>query len=237
MQAKSCSVSRTVVLVHGAWHGAWCWEQVLTRLDTAGRRATAVDLPSVSSATATLADDVACVRAALDAVENDALLVGHSYGGVVVTDAGRHPAVAHLAYLTAFALEPGESANENTLTGGEGGTALNDAIRVGDGVLTIDADDAVPAFFHDCVPEIARDAANRLRPMSLAALQGKVGGAAWREKPATYAVCTEDRALPVPLQRSNAARIGNSVEWRTSHSPFLSRPDLVADLLLELSSS
>ena len=84
---------------------------------------------------------------------------------------------------------------------------------------------------------MTRDAARRLRPMALAALQGKVEGAAWREKPATYAICTDDRALPVALQESNAARIGNSVEWPTSHSPFLSRPDLVADLLLELSSS
>ena len=226
-----------VVLVHGAWHGAWCWEPVVTRLDAAGRHSVAVDLPSVSSASATLADDVACVRAALDAVDGEALLVGHSYGGVVVTDAGRHPAVAHVAYLTAFALEPGESANENTLTGGEGVSELSDALVLGDGVLTIPADLAVPVFFHDCAPDVARDAARRLRPMALAALQGKVEGAAWREKPATYAVCTDDHALPVALQESNAARIGNSVEWPTSHSPFLSRPDLVADLLLELSSS
>jgi pimeloyl-ACP methyl ester carboxylesterase len=110
-------MSRTVVLVHGAFHGSWCWEPVVTRLDAAGRSSVAVDLPSVSSARASLADDVACVRAALDAVDGEALLVGHAYGGVVVTDAGRHPAVAHIAYLTAFALEPGESANENTLTG------------------------------------------------------------------------------------------------------------------------
>lgn len=209
----------------------------MARLETAGRRVLAVDMPSVSSAAATLADDTACVRAALDTVHGEALLVGHSYGGVVVTDAGRHPAVAHIAYLTAFALEPGESAGENTLTGGEGITALTEAITVADGVLTIGADHAVPAFFHDCTPDVARDAVSRLRPMSLAALQGKVEGAAWRKKPATYAVCTDDRALPVALQESNAARIGNSVEWPTSHSPFLSRPDLVADLLLELSSS
>jgi pimeloyl-ACP methyl ester carboxylesterase len=230
-------MSRTVVLVHGAWHGAWCWEQVVARLDAAGRRSVAVDLPSVSSARASLADDVACVRATLDAIEGDALLVGHSYGGVVVTDAGSHPAVAHIAYLTAFALEPGESANENTLTGGEGVSALTEAIVVRDGVLTIGADLAVHAFLHDCTPDVARDAARRLRPMSLTALRGKVEGAAWREKPATYALCTDDRALPVALQASNAARIGNSVEWPTSHSPFLSRPDLVTDLLLELSSS
>jgi pimeloyl-ACP methyl ester carboxylesterase len=210
---------------------------VVASLDAAGRASVAVDLPSASSASATLGDDIACVRAALDAIEGDALLVGHSYGGVVVTDAGRHSSVAHIAYLTAFALEPGESANENTLTGGEGVTALAEAITVGDGVLTIAPDRAVPAFFHDCAPEVARDAASRLRPMSQIAIQGKVEGAAWREKPATYVVCTDDRAIPIPLQQSNAARIGNSVEWPTSHSPFLSRPDLVSDFLLELSSS
>jgi pimeloyl-ACP methyl ester carboxylesterase len=230
-------MNSTVVLVHGAWHGAWCWEPVVARLGAAGRRSVAVDLPSVSSTTATLADDVACVHAALDALDGDALLVGHSYGGVVVTDAGTHPAVAHIAYLTAFALEPGESAGENSLKGGEAGSALDDAIQVAEGALTIDAELAIPAFFHDCTEAVARDAAARLRPMSLSALQGKVGRAAWREKPATYAVCTDDRAIPVALQRSIAARIGNTVNWPTSHSPFLSRPDLVTELLLELSSS
>jgi len=230
-------MASTVVLVHGAWHGAWCWDAVLSRLDAAGRRSVAVGLPSVSSAAATLADDVVCVRDALDAVDGDAVLVGHSYGGVVVTGAGVHTAVAHLVYLTAFALEVGESATENTLTGGEGRSELGAAIRVGDGVLTIDPEVATPAFFHDCAPEDARAATARLRPMSFAALQGKVDAAAWRDKPATYVVCTDDRALPVELQRSNAARIGSSVDWPTSHSPFLSRPDLVADLLLDLSSS
>jgi len=82
----------------------------------------------------------------------------------------------------------------------------------------------------------ALPAISRLRPQSLAAVGGKVEAAAWREKPATYVVCTEDHALPVALQRSNAARIGESVDWPTSHSPFLSRPELVADLLIEISS-
>ena len=228
-------MSGTVVLVHGAWHGAWCWEHVVERLDATGHASVAVDLPSVSSPTATLADDAACVRDALDKVSGDALLVGHSYGGSVITEAGAHPAVAHLVYLTAFALEVGESPGENALTGGERG-ALEDAIRVGDGVLTIDPEGAVAAFFHDCTPEIAAAAAARLRPQSLAALSGKVTNVAWRAKPSTYVVCTDDRGLTTALQRSNAARIGNSIDWPTSHSPFLSRPDLVADLLFELSS-
>jgi hypothetical protein len=121
------------------------------------------------------------------------------------------------------------------LTGGERG-ALEDAIRVGDGVLTVDPDRAAAAFFHDCPPEVAASAIARLRPQSLAALGGKVTVSAWREKPSTYVVCTDDRGLTTALQRSNAARVGNSIDWPTSHSPFLSRPELVADLLLEISA-
>ncbi len=229
-------MSKVVVLVHGAWHGAWCWEDVIPRLDAAGVRSVAVDLPSVSSPTATLHDDVACVRDALDSLTDPAVLVGHSYGGAVISEAGTHPAVEHLVYVSAFALEAGESAGENDLAGGEVGSVLNDAIRVADGVLTLDPELAAEAFYHDCEPEISLAAIDRLRPQSLTALQGKVTAAAWREKPATYVVCTDDRGLTTALQRSNAARIGTSIDWHTSHSPFLSRPDLVADLLQEISA-
>jgi pimeloyl-ACP methyl ester carboxylesterase len=145
--------------------------------------------------------------------------------------------VAHLVYLTAFALEVGESPARNDLTGGDDGTALNAAMQFGDGVLTLDPELAIEAFYHDCPPELARACVNRLRPQSLNALQGEVTQVAWREKPATYVVCTDDRGLPTALQRANAARIGNSIDWATSHSPFLSRPDLVADLLIDLSGS
>jgi pimeloyl-ACP methyl ester carboxylesterase len=233
-------VSRTVVLVHGAWHGAWCWERVFPLLDAASVPIIAVDLPSVSHAGATLPDDADYVRGALDSIAGDAVLVGHSYGGAVISQAGVHAAVAHLVYLTAFALDVGESPQENSLEGGDG---LNDLIAAidfgeaptGEPVITIKPEGAVAAFFHDCTPEIASAAVERLRPQSLVALGGKVDAAAWREKPGTYVVCTDDRALPVELQRSNAARVGNSIDWPTSHSPFLSRPDLVADLLIDLS--
>jgi pimeloyl-ACP methyl ester carboxylesterase len=229
-------MDRTVVLVHGAWHGAWCWEGVIPPLDAAGVPVVAVDLPSVSSPTATLHDDAACVRAALDAIDGKVVLVGHSYGGVVISEAGVHPRVAQLVYLCAFALDVGESTQENSLTGGDGPSDLGAAIALADGVLTIDAEQGAAAFYHDCSPEAAGAAIARLRPQSFTALSGKVEAAAWREKPATYVVCTEDRALPVALQRSNAARVGESIDWPTSHSPFLSRPELVADLLVELSS-
>jgi pimeloyl-ACP methyl ester carboxylesterase len=124
---------------------------------------------------------------------------------------------------------------ENSLTGGED-SDLAASIQIADGVLTIDPERAVATFFHDCAPDVAAAAVDRLRPQSLGSIRGYVDAAAWRDKPATYVVCTDDRALPVALQRSNAARIGESVDWPTSHSPFLSRPELVADLLIEVSS-
>ena len=230
-------MSRSVVLVHGAWHGAWCWELVVPLLDAAGVTNVAVDLPSVSSPDATLHDDAACVRAAVDAIGGEVVLAGHSYGGAVISEAGVHPNVGHLVFLTAFALDAGESAQQNSLTGGDGPSALGPAIGFGEGVYTIKAEPGIAAFFHDCTPEVAQAAVARLRPQSMAALAGTVEVAAWREKAATYVVCTDDRALPVALQRSNAARIGSAIDWPTSHSPFLSRPDLVADLLVEISAS
>ena len=205
-------------------------------LDAAALALLVVDLPSVSHDNATLHDDADYVRGALDSIEGDAVLVGHSYGGAVITAAGVHPNVAHLVYLCGFALEVGESASENALPGGDGPNDLGAALVLGDGVLSIDPEHAVAAFYHDCTPEIAAAAVNRLRPQSFAALGGKVEAAAWREKPTTYVVSTEDHALPVALQRSNAARIGESIDWPTSHSPFLSRPELVTDLLIEISS-
>jgi pimeloyl-ACP methyl ester carboxylesterase len=236
-------MSSTVVLVHGAWHGAWCWEQVLPLLDAANVPVIAVDLPTVSHPSATMHDDADYVRGALDSITGEAVLVGHSYGGVVISEAGVHPSVAHLVYLCAFALDVGESAQENTLAGGEdvGGSDLVAAIDfaelpTGEAVLTIKPEGAIAAFYHDCAPAIAAGAVERLRPQPAASLVDTVNAAAWREKPATYVVCTDDRAIPAALQRSNAARIGSSIDWPTSHSPFASRPELVADLLIELSS-
>jgi len=209
---------------------------VIPLLDAAAVPLILVDLPSVSHDNATLHDDADYVRGALDSLDGDAVLLGHSYGGAVISAAGVHPHVAHLVYLCAFVLDVGESVQKNSLTGGDGPSDLGAALVFGDGVLTVDPDHAGAAFYNDCAPDVAAAAIARLRPESLAALAGEVDAAAWRDKPATYVVCTEDRALPVALQRSNAARVGESVDWPTSHSPFLSRPELVADLLVELSS-
>jgi pimeloyl-ACP methyl ester carboxylesterase len=224
----------TVVLVHGAWHGAWCWNAVGERLTAAGVPWATVDNPSVAKAPSTLVDDGDNVTRLLDEIGAPVVLVGHSYGGAVITDAGAHANVRELVYLSSFALDAGETLNENGLTGGEAMT-LPEALRFDGDVVSLDPERVVDLFFHDCAPDVAAAAAAQLAPMSIAAMGGVPRAVAWREKPATYVVCTDDRALPVPLQQSNAARIGTTVEMAASHSPFLSRPDDVAALLVSLS--
>ena len=226
---------RTVLLVHGAWHGGWCWERVGRLLADAEVPCVSVDNPSVVAAPSDLAADSENVRRVLDTIDGPVLLVGHSYGGAVVTDAGTHENVEALVYLAAFALDAGESVVENDLQGGED-TKLAEAVSFGDDLISVDPQRAVELFFHDCDQEVAECARGRLMPMSMAAMQDVTRSVAWREKPATYIVCSDDRALPVPLQMSNAARVGGEpLELATSHSPFLSQPAALAELLTELS--
>jgi pimeloyl-ACP methyl ester carboxylesterase len=221
----------TAVLVHGAWHGAWCWDAVLPLLAEAGVTAVTVDLPSMQRTDATLADAVAAVHSVLDAVGEPVVLVGHSYGGVVVTEAGVHPNVERLVYVCAFALDDGESATHNELEGGKE-TRLAGAIVPGEGTYFIDATRAVECFYHDCTPDDAAAATKQLRPMAQDALHGVPQAIAWRDKPASYIVCTDDRAVPPPLQRNVARRCGESIDIHTSHSPFLSAPVLFVDTLV-----
>jgi pimeloyl-ACP methyl ester carboxylesterase len=225
----------TVVLVHGAWHGAWCWDLVVRRLDDAGVPNVAVDNPSVELKS-TLHEDADNVRFVLDEIDGPVVLVGHSYGGAVVTDAGAHDAVEHLVYIAAFALDADESCMENALVGGEG-SDLAAALRIEDDVISLDPDGARAAFYHDCADDVATASIALLRPQSLTALAGVPRSIAWRDRPSTYVVCTDDRAVPAELQRSAAARATTVVEMPTSHSPFLSRPELVADLLIDLSAT
>jgi len=227
------SEAATVMLVHGAWHGSWCWDSVRAELHGAGVPSAVVDNPSVTHPGSDLPADGDNLRLALDAIDGPVVLVGHSYGGAVISDAGVHPNVEHLVYLTALVLDSGESASVNGLTGGEG-SALVDAMVFDDGMLTIEPDRVAELFFHDCAPNVAAGAAAQLRPMTMAAMTTGARAAAWRERPSTYVVCTDDRALPVPLQRSCADRIGTVVEMPTSHSPFLSRPDELARMLAAL---
>ena len=226
------SDEKTVVLVHGAWHGAWCWDKVVALLGEQGVAVETFDLPMTS-----FEDDVAATKAALDAVEGDAVLCGHSYGGAVITNAGNHPKVAHLVYLTAFACDADESPSATATGENLPATDLASAFVIADdGTATIAPDLVVDGFYHDCDEADAADAAARLRPIHLSCFTTPVGTPAWKTKPSTYVVCTEDRAIHPALQRYMAAHCSATVEVDTAHSPFLNRPDAVADLLAGLAT-
>jgi len=225
---------KTVVLVHGAWHGAWCWEKVTPLLDDAGIAHVAVELPLTA-----FEDDVAATCNAVDAVSGPVLLCGHSYGGAVITEAGHEPNVERLVYLAAFACDEGESPASTAPDAGVPSADLDGALIISedDGVIAVKLDEAATVLFHDCAPEDVEAALKRLRPMHLKCFATPLGAPAWRNKPSTYVVCSEDRAVHPELQRIMAKRCTESVEWPTAHSPFLNRPDLVADLLRELATS
>ncbi|MBK5288591.1 MAG: alpha/beta hydrolase [Acidimicrobiia bacterium] len=229
----------SIVLVHGAWHGAWCWDPVVDILTERGQPVVALDLPGHGADTAPLTDlhgHGDAVRTALDALDTPAILVGHSYGGAAITDAGTHDAVRHLVYISAFPIDTHETMIVNDATGGDE-NALQRAIRVDGDTLTIDPDAAVDAFFHDCDEADAARAVAQLTAERMDGFGQSPRVAAWRERPSTYAVCTDDRAVTPALQRDLAARCTTTVEWPTSHSPFLSQPALVADCLIELARS
>jgi len=221
----------TVVLVHGAWHGAWCWEKVTPLLDDAGLAWVAVELPLTS-----FEDDVAATRHAIDSSSAPVVLCGHSYGGAVITEAGHQRNVDRLVYLAAFACDEGESPANTAPDAHAPSTDLDAALIVSEdgGIVALDKANAGAVFFHDCAPEDIEAALKRLRPMRLDCLMTPVGPPAWKTKPSTYVVCTEDQGVHPELQRVMAKRCTESLEWPTAHSPFLNRPDLVAALLAEL---
>lgn len=218
---------RTVVLVHGAWHGAWCWEKVNPLLDEAGVPHVALDLPLTS-----VADDAGAVQAVLDELDGPAILCGHSYGGVVITEAGHHANAEHLVYITAFACDEGESPARTAPDAKIPATELGNVLRIADdGSTVLTRDGYVQGLYHDCDPADVEAALERLRTTDISCLTTPVGPPAWKVKPSTYAVCADDRGVHPDLQRLMAARCTHQVEWPTAHSPFLNRPDLVADLL------
>jgi pimeloyl-ACP methyl ester carboxylesterase len=238
-------MERQVFLVHGAWHGAWAWERVIPLLASAGVECFALELPGHGEDRGPFGDldsDVARVQQKLDDCDGHVVLVGHSYGGAVITEAGLHPAVQHLVYVAAFALDEGESCvgaagaeSEAGQISHDGRPNLSAGFIMGSGdVITLDPASAAECFYNDCDADTVAWALGRLGPQPLITLQGTTKRAAWRTKPSTYVVCDDDMAVHPDLQRIMARRCGSMIEWPTGHSPFLCRPDLVADLLVDL---
>lgn len=219
----------TALFVHGGWHGAWCWDLVRERLDAAGVASVAVDLPMT-----TLAEDAAAVRDAIRSLDDGAVVIGHSWGGSPTTlGASSEANVRHLIYLTAFMLEPGIPSMPASAR-----RQMNDgpptAERRGDLSFVI-PERGIEVFYNGVPAKVATDAASRLRPFHFS---GWVpletdAEAAWRQAPTTYVVCTDDRAIHPDDQRDMAANATEVVEIATGHSPFLSDPDLVADIVAE----
>ena len=235
------------ILVHGAWQGAWCWERTVAALAAVGVSALAIDLPGHGHSPRPISDlhgDAAHVSAVLDALDGPVVLAGHAYGGAVITEAGSHRAVSHLVYLAAFALDDGEScsnaasheaAAEGISHSGRHDLAAGYVAGPG-GISTLAPDVALACFYQDCDPATAAWATARLGLQSLASLQQPPYAVAWRTKPSTYVVCANDRAIHPGLQRILARRCVTTVEWPVGHTPFLSRPDLVAALLVGLAA-
>jgi len=235
------------VLVHGAWHGAWCWERAVAALAADGISAVAVDLPGHGHDPGPMGDlhgDAAHVAAVLDALSGPVVLVGHAYGGAVITEAGSHRAVSHLVYLAAFALDDGESCGDvgirEAASAGISHQGRRDLaagyVPGSGGTVTLDRDVARSCFYQDCDPGTAAWAVARLGPQPLISLQQQPYAVAWRTKPSTYVVCADDQAIHPGLQRILARRCISAVEWPTGHAPFLARPDLVAGLLAGLTA-
>ena len=221
-----------VVLVHGAFHDGWCWELVRSGLDERGVPNQALDLPFSG-----LEGDAEAVGKLLDAVDDPVVLCGHSYGGMVISRAasGRDD-VAHLVYLCA--VQVGEDADLATAmtTSDELMSAL---VHADDGATSVDPAVGAAVFYHDCDDELTATAVSHLRGMPFGAVQEsdeRPPPAAWKQIESTYVVCSDDRTIAPESQRNMATNADHVVEWDTSHSPMLSRPDLVADLLAELAA-
>jgi pimeloyl-ACP methyl ester carboxylesterase len=229
----------TIVLVHGAWHDASSWDRVTPLLDAAAVAWRAVELPSVDPLPTLpqLTDDVAAVTALVDNIDGQVVLVGHSYGGMVISAAGHHRRTRHLVYLAAFAPDVGETVLDLGI--GDPPPLTVEAVRFDDdGTMSIDPALAVATFYHDVEPAEADRRVLALRATTAAVFTEPAGPPAWRTVPSTAVVCTEDRAISVDRLEEMAARTGGDVvRWACSHSPFLSRPANVAEVLSRLAAS
>lgn len=233
MTARPGAERPTLVLVHGAWHGSWCWERLVPHLKARGIAVRTVDLPSVSRhpvecARGTgLRDDADAVRAVIDALEGPVALCGHSYGGMVISLAASRARVSRLIYLCAFMPEPRQSLV------GIGGNRPASWIKMLDEEMTLpDLSVAGEVFYNDCDTATREWAIAQLAPQCNAAFIAPVARPAWREIASTYIVCARDGALTPELQRTLfAPRAERSIELDTGHSPFLSQPAALAQAL------
>jgi pimeloyl-ACP methyl ester carboxylesterase len=229
-----------VVFVHGACvkDGSWWWHPTAELLAGRGVTSEAPALPSCGETGEPtdargpgLSEDVAAVRHLLAASDEPAVVVAHSYGGIVVAEAATDiQAVHHLLLVSSYLPEVGQSLSS---FGGEQPAPYLDVDPEG-GTFTVRPETLAATFLQDCDVQTQRDAEGRTARQSLAVLEQPVQSAAWQHVPSTYLVCAQDRGTPAGLQRKFARRAGRVVELDAGHHPFLSRPAAVRDLILGL---
>ena len=224
--AESFSGIRNVVLVHGGFVDGSGWEGVYRALTKSGHSVTVVQNPTIS-----LADDVAVTRRAIAAQDGPVILVGHSYGGAVVTEAGNDPKVAAVVYIAAFAPDAGESV-ASLIKDPPPGAPVPPILPPQDGFLFLDRSKFHASFAADVVASAAQFMADSQVPWGLDALSGAITQPAWRSKPSWYLVATNDRMIPPDAQRAMSKRAGSTVvEVEGSHAVYVSQPQAVASLI------
>ena len=226
MSATSAAASVSVVLVHGGFVDGSGWHGVYNILQQHGYRVGIVQNPTIS-----LDDDVAVTKRVIAALPGPVLLVGHSYGGVVITQAGNDPKVAGLVYIAAFAPDHGESVAA-LIKDPPPGAAVPPILPPKDGYLSLDKTKFAAAFAADVGADRAAFMADSQVPWGVEALGGAISQPAWKSKPSWYLVATEDRMIPPPAQRFMSKRAGATVvEVAGSHAIYLSQPAAVAALI------
>ncbi|MBY8881082.1 alpha/beta hydrolase [Actinacidiphila acidipaludis] len=215
----------TVLLVHGAWHGAWCWDHLTPELERLGWQTATVELPSAAPDAghhAGMYEDARAIGERLAALDGPVTVLAHSYGGIPATEAAASAAnVTRLIYLSAFQLDKGDSLGSQS--GGTLPTGLTG---------TLPPNPEPREYFYNGVPdEVAAWAAGRLVPQSIASFNEPLSAAAWQSVESRYIVCEQDNALPAGFQRMMAARSGRTYSLEAGHSPFLSMPSRLAEIV------
>jgi pimeloyl-ACP methyl ester carboxylesterase len=226
------STLRNVVLVHGGFVDGSGWQGVYESLTRDGFRVSVVQNPTLS-----LEGDAQATRQIIDAQDGPVVLVGHSYGGAVITEAGTHPNVAALVYIAAFAPDQGESVG-SLIAGFPADGPQPPILPPKDGFLFLDRDQFHASFAADLPAEQAAFMADAQVPWNVAAPAGPITEASWRTKPSWYLVTTEDRMIPPPAQRTMAGRMGaTQSEVTASHSVYVSQPETVATVIAQAAAA
>jgi pimeloyl-ACP methyl ester carboxylesterase len=232
MVTEANTAAAAVVLVHGGFVDGSGWEDVYRILRKDG-----YDVSIVQNPTTSLADDVAATRRVLAEQRSPVILVGHSYGGVVITEAGTDAKVAGLVYIAAFAPDRGESVG-SLIKDPPPGAPVPPILPPQQGFLALDKSKFAASFAADVSPEKAEFMANSQVPWGLDALNGAVTQPAWQSKPSWYLVATDDRMIPPAAQRAMSKRAGATVvETKGSHAVYVSQPAAVADLIKQAARS